>query len=208
MKLNNNGYMLAEIIVCSVVTFAIAYFLIDITINFKNKSEVSFINSKYMMDYTLINKNVMDDIYNYDLKKVSFKKNDNKYFVDFSYLIEEESVLKRLTLEEKDNAINYKYGVYENNYIKDDYYVEKVLDNIDIIDVNISNKCFGDVFNSGNSCIKDSNYNGVKLRYNGLLIIDIKTNNPFIKENNMKIVIPYNNYETVIIPIISEEESI
>ena len=46
MKLNNKGYMLAEIIVCSIVTFAIAFFLIDIAINFKKKAEISYLNSK------------------------------------------------------------------------------------------------------------------------------------------------------------------
>ena len=85
MKLNNKGYMLAEIIVCYIITFAIAFFLVDIAINFKKKAEISYLNSKYMVNYTLINKNIMDDVENYNLKKVEFKKNNNTYYIEFSY---------------------------------------------------------------------------------------------------------------------------
>lgn len=204
MKLNNKGYMLAEIIVCSIITFAIAFFLVDIAINFKKKAEISYLNSKYMVNYTLINKNIMDDVENYNLKKVEFKKNTNTYYIDFIYLVNEDIVLKRLTLQNGDNVINYKYGVYDSNYIKNDYYVEKKLDNMGVTDINLVNKCYGDTISKNNVCIKNNNYQGVKLKYNGLLNIYIKTDNTFIDNKEMVIVIPYNNYETVIIP--NEEE--
>ena len=204
MKLNNKGYMLSEIIVCSIITFAIAFFLVDIAINFKKKAEISYLNSKYMVNYTLINKNIMDDVENYNLKKVEFKKNNNTYYIDFSYLVNEDIVLKRLTLQNGDNVINYKYGVYDSNYIKNDYYVEKKLDNMGVTDINLVNKCYGDTISKNNVCIKNNNYQGVKLKYNGLLNIYIKTDNTFIDNKEMVIVIPYNNYETVIIP--NEEE--
>lgn len=204
MKLNNKGYMLVEIIVCSIITFAIAFFLVDIAINFKKKAEISYLNSKYMVNYSLINKNIMDDVENYNLKKVEFKKNNNTYYIDFSYLVNEDIVLKRLTLQNGDNVINYKYGVYDSNYIKNDYYVEKKLDNMGVTDINLVNKCYGDTISKNNVCIKNNNYQGVKLKYNGLLNIYIKTNNTFIDNKEMVIVIPYNNYETVIIP--NEEE--
>lgn len=204
MKLNNKGYMLAEIIVCSIVTFAIAFFLIDIAINFKKKAEISYLNSKYMVNYTLINKNIMDDIENYNLKKVEFKKNNNTYYIDFSYLINEDIILKRLTLQNEDNVINYKYGIYDSNYIKNDYYIEKKLDNMGITDINLVNKCYGDAISKNNVCIKNNNYQGISLKYNGLLNIKIKIDNTFIDNKEMVIVIPYNNYETVIIP--NEEE--
>lgn len=204
MKLNNKGYMLAEIIVCSIITFAIAFFLVDIAINFKKKAEISYLNSKYMVNYSLINKNIMDDVENYNLKKVEFKKNNNTYYIDFSYLVNEDIVLKRLTLQNGDNVINYKYGVYDSNYIKNDYYVEKKLDNMGVTDINLVNKCYGDAISKNNVCIKNNNYQGVKLKYNGLLNIYIKIDNTFIDNKEMVIVIPYNNYETVIIP--NEEE--
>ena len=171
MKLNNKGYMLAEIIVCSIITFAIAFFLVDIAINFKKKAEINYLNSKYMVNYSLINKNIMDDVENYNLKKVEFKKNNNTYYIDFSYLVNEDIVLKRLTLQNGDNVINYKYGVYDSNYIKNDYYVEKKLDNMGVTDINLVNKCYGDTISKNNVCIKNNNYQGVKLKYNGLLNI-------------------------------------
>lgn len=204
MKLNNKGYMLAEIIVCSIITFAIAFFLIDIAINFKKKAEISYLNSKYMVNYSLINKNIMDDVENYNLMKVEFRNNNNTYYIDFSYLVNGDIVLKRLTLQNMDNVMNYKYGVYDSNYIKNDYYVEKKIDNMGVTDIYLVNKCYGDTISKNNICIKNNNYQGVGLKYNGLLNIYIKTDNMFIDKKEMIIVIPYNNYETVIIP--NEEE--
>ena len=133
-----------------------------------------------------------------------FKKNNNTSYIDFSYLVNEDIVLKRLTLHSGDNVINYKYGVYDSNYVKNDYYVEKKLDNMGITNIDLVNKCYGDTINKDNIRIKNDNYQGVKLRYNGLLTIYIKTDNTFIDKKEMLIVIPYNNYETVIIP--NEEE--
>ena len=82
--------------------------------------------------------------------------------------------------------------------------MEKKLNNMGVTDINLVNKCYGDTISKNNVCIKNNNYQGVKLKYNGLLNIYIKTDNTFIDNKEMVIVIPYNNYETVIIP--NEEE--
>ncbi len=39
MKLNNKGYMIIEILVASMIAFGIAYFLFDLTLNLKTKSD-------------------------------------------------------------------------------------------------------------------------------------------------------------------------
>lgn len=62
MKLNNKGYMLVEIIIASVLAMTIAYYLINLTYNFKNTSEDIYQSYYYINDKNLITKNIMFDL--------------------------------------------------------------------------------------------------------------------------------------------------
>lgn len=77
---NRKGYMLVEIIVASVISFAMAYFLIDITLKLVNKNDDYYVESKILFDKSSITKVIMDDINSnllvgiYDLKNESTEK--------------------------------------------------------------------------------------------------------------------------------------
>ena len=61
-KLNNKGYMLVEIIIASVIAFSVAYYLINLTIKFKNQNSDLYNNTIIKNDKVNITKNIMNDI--------------------------------------------------------------------------------------------------------------------------------------------------
>ena len=67
-RLNNKGYMLVEIIVASVIAFSVAYYLLNLTYKFKDKSEDIYYSTTMLSDKINITKNIMND-----LEKISDK---------------------------------------------------------------------------------------------------------------------------------------
>ena len=65
-KLNNKGYMLVEIIIASVIAFSVAYYLINLTIKFKNQNSDLYNNTIIKNDKVNITKNIMNDIEEYN----------------------------------------------------------------------------------------------------------------------------------------------
>ena len=63
MRLNNKGYMLVEIIMASVLAFGIAYFLLELTINLKNKNDDLLVETLVETDKGIITNMIMSDIY-------------------------------------------------------------------------------------------------------------------------------------------------
>lgn len=61
-KLNNKGYMLVEIIVASVIAFGVAYYLLNLTYNFKDKLEDVYNEEEMIAAKANITKNIMSDI--------------------------------------------------------------------------------------------------------------------------------------------------
>lgn len=70
-RLNNKGYMLVEIIVASVIAFSVAYYLLNLTYKFKDKSEDIYYSTTMLSDKINITKNIMND-----LEKISDKSSD------------------------------------------------------------------------------------------------------------------------------------
>ena len=62
MKLNQKGYMLVEIIISFAIAMTIAFFLINLTIKFKNEEQDIYYSSKYISDKLAITKNIMNDL--------------------------------------------------------------------------------------------------------------------------------------------------
>ena len=50
---NNKGYMLVEVVLASVIAFGIAYFLISMTINLKNKNDDIFVETVVATDQNI-----------------------------------------------------------------------------------------------------------------------------------------------------------
>lgn len=61
-RLNNKGYMLVEIIVASVIAFGVAYYLLNLTYNFKDKLEDIYNEEEMIAAKVNITKNIMSDI--------------------------------------------------------------------------------------------------------------------------------------------------
>ena len=208
MKLNNKGYLLVEMIVCSVITFAIAYFLIDITVNFKNKYEVVFYENKYNVDSVIINKNIMDDIEKYSLKKVDFQSDANQKIANFTFLIDDKEVLKKLTLLQVGNNVLYKYGVYTaSGYDISKYYYEKEISGLNILGMDIYNECYGNAVKSGKICVENTGYTGEVLLKNAKLTISFLASSIFLGDYAIDIIVPYNNFETIVIPEVPLDKS-
>lgn len=65
-KLNNKGYMLVEIILASAIAFALAYFMLELTLKIKNKNNDLMIATLMATDKTIISNRIMGAIKNYE----------------------------------------------------------------------------------------------------------------------------------------------
>ena len=57
-RLNNKGYLTVEIILAAVIAFTIAFFLIEITVNFSNASDDYYVDTIFITDKSLIIDNI------------------------------------------------------------------------------------------------------------------------------------------------------
>ena len=64
MKLNNRGYMIIEVLMASMIAFGIAYFLFDLTVNMKNKSDNVQKMAVIMADRGIIENYIMGKLKN------------------------------------------------------------------------------------------------------------------------------------------------
>ena len=62
-RLNNQGYMLIEIILASALAMGVAYFITDLTINLKNKNDDLLVKTLVSADQAIIYNTIMKDIY-------------------------------------------------------------------------------------------------------------------------------------------------
>lgn len=112
LKLNRKGYITIEVILSSVLAFAIAFFLIDITAKLVNKTDDAYLDTVLMTDKALIIKNIKECIEN-DIKA-------NGRIEDF-YLYEKELEIffndggsSKLKIEVNDNKTNIIYESRDN----------------------------------------------------------------------------------------------
>lgn len=112
LKLNRKGYITIEVILSSVLAFAVAFFLIDITAKLVNKTDDAYLDTVLMTDKALIIKNIKECIEN-DIKA-------NGRIEDF-YLYEKELEIffndggsSKLKIEVNDNKTNIIYESRDN----------------------------------------------------------------------------------------------
>lgn len=112
LKLNRKGYITIEVILSSVLAFAVAFFLIDITVKLVNKTDDAYLDTVLMTDKALIIKNIKECIEN-DIK-------ENGSIEDF-YLYEKELEIffndggsSKLKIEVNDNKTNIIYESRDN----------------------------------------------------------------------------------------------
>lgn len=62
MKLNRKGYLTIEIILAAVLTFVIAFFLVDITMKLSSNTDDAYSDTVLVTDKTLITKNIKENL--------------------------------------------------------------------------------------------------------------------------------------------------
>lgn len=138
-RLNNKGYMLVEIIVASVIAFSVAYYLLNLTYKFKDKSEDIYYSTTMLSDKINITKNIMNDLEkipdknSVTLAKDTDIKNINTYTVTIEGKDDKNIEISRIIKVSKDATTQQwqiEYGSFTTGEFNanDKSYYKKVLD--------------------------------------------------------------------------------
>ena len=76
MKLNQKGYMMIELVLSSVLAMTIAIYLLNLTIQFKNKNEDIYQSIGYSADKIETTKNIMNDLENLTITEITVQDNN------------------------------------------------------------------------------------------------------------------------------------
>lgn len=141
-KLNRRGYLTIEIVLASTLAFTIAFFLIDLTIKFANKTDDIQLDTLYITDNALLIENIREAI---DIDKaaevengavgeitnIECKKEENKCTFTF-----DDSIAKQSTLSINNGSKEVIYtGLKEGNT-----YTKKVSDNLTLEEISVGGK--------------------------------------------------------------------
>lgn len=116
-KLNRKGYMTVEIIIASVIAFAIAFFLMEITFKLVDITDNEYVSTNFMTDKALIMKNIRENIQNdideYEkVYKIECNNNICSIIFDRSGGPTES---RRLIIDNQDDTIMIKYTENSDN---------------------------------------------------------------------------------------------
>lgn len=79
MKLNRSGYMLVEIVLASAIAFGIAYFILSLVINIKNKNDDMLVETMMTTDTALTTNKLMSyakkELNDFDCSKIEISEN-------------------------------------------------------------------------------------------------------------------------------------
>lgn len=127
-KLNNKGYMLAEVIISSAIALVMAYFLVEITVKLVNKNNDYYEQSVFVSDKNILTKTIMDEFGNgyFELAKVDYNNGSNSVNFTFQYYDYNSEAMKQevFTLTIDGNTISYSCS---NGCEDDDYSYKKEL---------------------------------------------------------------------------------
>ena len=119
-KLNNKGYLTVEIILAATIAFTIAFFLIEITVNFSNASDNYYVDTIFLTDKALITDNIKTRI-----------QDD----------IDDNGLITNVTCTNNKCTITYENGSselkYENNSIKYNNDYSKEIKNINFKSIDV-----------------------------------------------------------------------
>ncbi len=132
-RINNKGYMLIEIVLAAVITFTIAFSLLNMIIKFKNKNEDIYNDTKLINDKVNITKNIMNDMEGYKVVEtnVTTTGSGSKQIqnVDITLTKENgsETTKKRIIIDKKNSTVTYGNVVNEEITVGNVSYYKKVL---------------------------------------------------------------------------------
>ena len=190
-KLNNKGYLLVEIIVASVLAMTIAYFLIDLTLNLKEKNDDVFVDTILVTDKMLMTDTIQEDIGRYRVTKLS-QPSDN--MLDITYQINGSDVIKRISIESIDDRYLFKYGTIDasGNY-DNTVYQKEFNEALDVDRIILSNSCYNEASDTYVACSSSAD-NG-----NGIMTIKISAYTLYSdKDYGINISVPYKTSEIVV----------
>ena len=104
MRLNNKGYLIVEVILAGVLTFTMAYFLINLTLKIRNRYDDTNVETVLLNDKTVVTNEIMDDI-------ISNKVNDVSSITNGIKITFEDGSSKELTVI--DNTIYYINNIFK-----------------------------------------------------------------------------------------------
>ena len=131
-RLNNKGYMLVEIIVASVIAFSVAYYLLNLTYKFKDKSEDIYYSTTMLSDKINITKNIMNDLEKIpDKNSLEFDEdtNNNTYTITIKGKDDKSIEISR-TIKVSKDATTQQWQIEYGSFTEEVYtsYYKKVLD--------------------------------------------------------------------------------
>ena len=149
MKLNNKGYMLVEIIISSVLAISVAYYLLDLTYQFKDKDADIYQSIVYLDDKNIITKNIMNDLERGNIG--SFTTGTNYINFDLVMLDKDNKIVRekrRLEVVHGESDVTILYGLYSNgSYVKEDvsYYEKNITKSLIVgnIEVDVNDNSVG-----------------------------------------------------------------
>ena len=111
-KLNNRGYVLIEIILASVIAFAIAYYMLDLTLKLKNKNDDLLAETLVKTDQAIIQNKLVqymkEDRTNFSCDGISIDGKVISYKGNLIDIINEYTVVGSKACSISNNIVNIK----------------------------------------------------------------------------------------------------
>lgn len=111
-KLNNRGYVLIEIILASVIAFAIAYYMLDLTLKLKNKNDDLLAETLVKTDQAIIQNKLVqymkEDKTNFSCNSISIDGKVISYKGNLIDIINEYTVVGSKVCSISNNIVNIK----------------------------------------------------------------------------------------------------
>jgi len=144
-KLNRRGYLTIEIVLASTLAFTIAFFLIDLTIKFANKTDDIQLDTLYITDNALLIENIraainidkaaeVENGYVGEITSIECNNEENKCTFTF-----DEGKQSTLKIDNDNKEVLYT-GLKEGNT-----YTKKVSDNLTLEEISVGGKTAGTI---------------------------------------------------------------
>ena len=131
-KLNRRGYLTIEIVLAATLAFTIAFFLIDLTIKFANKTDDIQLDTLYITDNALLIENIREvinidkdaEVENGDVGKITdINCQGNTCTFTFDGKVNKKSTLK---IDNDNKEVLYTSSIKKDNKVSDNLTLEKM----------------------------------------------------------------------------------
>ncbi len=150
MKLNRQGYMLVEIVVSFALAMSIAFYLLNLTYQFKNTNEDIYQSITYMNDKTAITKNIMNDLdQGIVLEVPTISSTSQDVQINFKMKLKSTEVeeKRKLRISIQDGVTTFYYGKVDDSgtYVTSDvsYYQKNLQKSLQVDSSNIKTNQVG-----------------------------------------------------------------